>query len=248
MRPAPLVLHLVQRTLQTPDIYLSAFYGESLWLPFFIKRDLFMPIPSSPTKEQLTAVNEILMSVGQAPVTKLENTNPDVALAFETLTNVSREVQAEGWTFNKEYHLNSFVPDSTTKEIEIPSDVLQVDLSNHHANKSHDAVQRKGKLYDRQNHTYKWETTPTVDVVYLNDWGDLPKPIADYIVARSATIFSTRLVGDTTQYQLLREKEDYMRANAMEYECNQGGFTYFGAPEGGNFYVSYEPYNALYRH
>lgn len=206
-----------------------------------------MAIPSSPTTDQLTAVNEILMSVGQAPVTKLENTNPDVALAFETLTSVSREVQAEGWTFNKEYHLSSFVPDSTTKEISIPSDVLQVDLSDHHANKNKDAVQRNGKLYDRQNHTYKWDTTPTVDVVYFFDWGDLPKPIRDYIVARSATIFSSRIVGDPTQYKLLQEKEEYNRAMAMEYECNQGDFTFFGHPEGGNFYVSYQPYNALYR-
>ena len=206
-----------------------------------------MAIPSSPTTDQLTAVNEILMSVGQAPVAKLENTNPDVALAFETLTSVSREVQAEGWTFNKEYHLSSFVPNTTTKEINIPADVLQIDLSDHHANKNKDAVQRNGKLYDRQNHTYQWESTPTVDVVYFFEWGDLPKPIRDYIVARSATIFSSRIVGDPTQYQLLQQKEQYNRAMAMEYECNQGDFTFFGHPEGGNFYVSYEPYKAIYR-
>jgi hypothetical protein len=206
-----------------------------------------MDIPSSPKTDKTTAVNEILMSVGQAPVTKLENTNPDVALAFETLTSVSREVQAEGWTFNKEYHLTSFVPDSTTKEITIPADVLQVDLSDHHSNKDKDAVQRNGKLYDRQNHTYQWDSTPTVDVVFFFDWGDLPKPIRDYIVARAATIFSSRIVGDSTQYQLLQQKEQYNRAMAMEYECNQGDFTFFGHPEGGNFYISYEPYKALYR-
>ena len=188
-----------------------------------------------------------MQTVGQAPVTTLDQTNPDVAIAYDTLQQVSREVQAEGWTFNKEYHLNSFVPDATSKEINIPTDVLQIDLSDHHANKDKDAVQRNGKLYDRQNHTYEWDSTPTVDVVYFFDWGDLPKPIRDYIVARSATIFSSRIVGDPTQYQLLLQKEQYNRAMAMEYECNQGDFTFFGHPEGGNFYVSYEPYKALYR-
>ena len=207
-----------------------------------------MAIPSSPTTDQLTAVNEILMSVGQVPVTQLTNTNPEVALAFETLINVSREVQAEGWTFNKEYHLKTFVPDQTTKEITIPSDVLQVDLSNHHANKDKDAVQRNGKLYDRQNHTYQWDETPSVDVVYMFDWDDLPRPIRNYIVARAATVFSSRTVGDPTQYQILQQKEQYNRALAMEYECNQGDYTFFGAPEDGNFYVSYEPYKALYRY
>ncbi len=207
-----------------------------------------MAIPSSPTTDQLTAVNEILMSVGQAPVTQLENTNPDVALAFETLTNVSREVQAEGWTFNKEYGLTSFVPDSTTKEIAIPNDVLQIDISQYHNRDYKDVVQRNGKLYDRHNHTYTFEETPVVDVLYFYDWGDLPKPIRDYIVARSATIFSSRIVGDSTQYQLLSQKEEYNRAMAMEYECNQGDYTFFGHPEAGNFYTSYEPYKALHRH
>ena len=62
-------------------------------------------IPQNPTTEQLDSVNEMLAAVGQAPVNQLEATNPDVALAFDTLTRVSREVQAEGWTFNKEYHV-----------------------------------------------------------------------------------------------------------------------------------------------
>ena len=80
-----------------------------------------MALPTSPTTAQLDAVNEMLMSVGQTPVTQLEATNPDVALAFETLTQVSRGVQAEGWTFNRENHLSTFAPDSTTKKIQIPT-------------------------------------------------------------------------------------------------------------------------------
>tara|TARA_Y100000401_G_scaffold48680_1_gene37852 strand:+ start:471 stop:1094 length:624 start_codon:yes stop_codon:yes gene_type:complete len=207
-----------------------------------------MAIPTSPTSAQLAAVNEILMSVGQTPVTQLEATNPDVALAFETLTSVSREVQAEGWTFNRENHLSSFVPDSTTNKIQIPDNVIQIDLSDNHDNRSKDAVRRDGYLYDRENHTFEWNSTPEVDVVYLYDWGDLPKPIQDYIVSRAAAIFSSRVVGDPTQYQLLAQREAYNRAQALEYECNQGDYTYFGHPDGGNFYNSYEPYTALYRY
>lgn len=207
-----------------------------------------MAIPTSPTTAQLDAVNEMLMSVGQTPVTQLEATNPDVALAFETLTQVSREVQAEGWTFNRENHLSTFVPDSTTKKIQIPDNVLQIDLSDAHDNRSKDAVRRDGYLYDRENHTFEWDSTPEVNVVYFYDWGDLPKPIRDYVVARAAAIFSSRVVGDPTQYQLLAQREAYNRAQALEYECNQGDYTYFGHPDGGNFYNSYQPYTALHRY
>ena len=63
-----------------------------------------MAFPTTNSQQELPAVNQILQSCGQAPVTTLDQTNPDVAIAYQTLLEVSREVQAEGWTFNKEGH------------------------------------------------------------------------------------------------------------------------------------------------
>ena len=63
-----------------------------------------MAYPTTNAKEELPAINQILASVGQAPVTTLDQTNPDVAIAYDTLLQVSREVQSEGWTFNTEEH------------------------------------------------------------------------------------------------------------------------------------------------
>ena len=61
-----------------------------------------MAFPTTNATEELPAINEILASVGQAPVTTLDQTNPDVAIAYDTLINVTREVQSEGWIFNTE--------------------------------------------------------------------------------------------------------------------------------------------------
>ena len=63
-----------------------------------------MAFPTTNATQELPAVNQILQSCGQAPVTTLDQTNPDVAIAYQTLLEVSREVQAEGWSFNKEFH------------------------------------------------------------------------------------------------------------------------------------------------
>ena len=60
-----------------------------------------MAFPTTDSQDELQAVNQILASVGQAPVTTLEQTNPDVSIALDTLRQVSREVQAEGWSFNR---------------------------------------------------------------------------------------------------------------------------------------------------
>ena len=205
-----------------------------------------MPFPTTNATEELPAINQILASVGQAPVTTLDQTNPDVAIAYDTLTQVSREVQAEGWTFNTEYGVK-FTPD-TNDEILIANNILQIDLTHNATNYDKDSVRRSGKLYDKVKHTYTW-TAETVecDVVYYYDWVDLPIPIQDYITSRSATIVSSRIVGDTDQYKILQQKELNSRASAMEYECNQGDHTFFGHPEGQNYYTSYQPYHALYR-
>ena len=206
-----------------------------------------MPFPTTNATQELPAINQILSSCGQAPVTTLDQTNPDVAVAYDTLLQVSREVQAEGWTFNKEYHYE-FTPD-TDDQILIPSNILQIKLTENSANMDKDGVRRSGKLYDRHNHTYDWtDETVECDVVWEFDWVDLPQPIQDFIVARAATFVSQRIVGDQTQYQMLQQQEAYMRALALEYETQQGQFTFFGHPQGHtNYYQSYQPFHALSR-
>jgi len=205
-----------------------------------------MAFPTTNATQELPAINQILASCGQAPVSSLDQTNPDVAIAYDTLMEVSREVQAEGWSFNTENHY-AFTPDSND-EIVIPNNLLQIDLSDNSANVSKNAIRRNGKLYDKENHTDKWtEGAVDCDIVWLFDWVDLPVPIQDYITSRASTITSTRIVGDTAQFQMLQQKEAYMRAMAVEYECNQGDYTFFGKPDGVDQYISYKPYEALYR-
>ena len=208
-----------------------------------------MAFPTTNAAQELPAVNEILASVGQAPVTTLDQTNPDVAIAYDTLLNVSREVQAEGWIFNTE-EFYELTPD-TNGEIVIANNILQIDL---HAEKDnqYEAIRRNGKLYEKINHTYDWTTLTgwekvACDIVWLFDWVDLPRPFQDYITARAAAIVSTRIVGDPGQYQVLAQKEMYNRAQALEYECNQGDYTIFGHQRGKKPYDSYKPYQALYR-
>ena len=209
-----------------------------------------MPFPTTNATEELPAVNQILSSVGQAPVTTLDQTNPDVAIAYDTLLQVSKEVQSEGWTFNTE--LNYETTTDGNKQLVVPNNWLQVDLSssdNSYGTKNF--VRRDGKLYDRYNHTFELTDNASeeiiLDIIWLFDWVDLPSPIQNFITARSATIVSSKIVGDGQQFQILQQRETYCRAMAMEYECNQGDYTFFGHPTDKNYYKSYQPYHALSR-
>lgn len=175
-------------------------------------------------------------------------TNPDVAIALNTLREVSREVQSEGWSFNKEYDY-PITPDSNN-EVNIPNNILQMDLNREQRTENIDrqSINRGGKLYDKVAHSYKWtDETLYVDITWYFDWEYIPQPIQAFIVARAAAIVSSRIIGDGNQYQMLQQKEAFARAMAMEYECNQGDYTYFGSPKSGDYYQSYQPYHTLQR-
>ena len=207
-----------------------------------------MAFPTTDSQDELQAVNQILASVGQAPVTTLEQTNPDVSIALDTLRQVSREVQAEGWSFNREY--NYPLTPNDAGHIEIPANMLQMDLSiDDYYNRDKDPVPREGKLYNRIAHTYIWEADKTLyfDISWFWNFDDIPKVVRDYIVSRAATLTAMRIVGDPNLYSTLQQQEAYMRSNAMEWETQQGDYTFFGHPRGGNYYVSYKPFHALSR-
>ena len=209
-----------------------------------------MPFPTTNATVELPAINQILSSCGQAPVTTLDQTNPDVAIAYDTLLQVNREVQAEGWTFNTEYHYD--MTRDASGEIAIPNNILQIKLTENSANLDFDCIRRNGKLYDRQHHKYDLSDISgdnvECDIVWEFDWVDLPQPIQDYITARASTFVSQRTIGDQSQYQMLQQQEALSRALALEYETQQGQFTFFGHPQGlTNYYQSYQPFHALQR-
>ena len=86
-------------------------------------------------------------------------------------------------------------------------------------------------------------------MIWLFDWVDVPKPIQAFITARASAIVSSRIVGDSTQFQILQQNEAYTRALAMEYDTSQADLTFFGKPKGTakSNYISFQPFNALYR-
>jgi len=177
-------------------------------------------------------------------------TNPDVAIAYNTLTEVTREVQSEGWVYNTERNYAGLQPDASTKKVTVPNNVIQADLSQDYVNNlGRNVVNRGGVLYDTITHTDVWDTDETLylDVLWEFEYENIPQPIQAYIVARAAAIVSSRVIGDPNQYQMLQQKEAYARAMALEYDCNQGDHSFFGAPQNGNYYKAYSPFNTLIR-
>jgi len=90
----------------------------------------------------LSAVNSVLSAIGQAPVSVVDQNNPEVMMILQIVKEVNKDVQSEGWIFNQEYRL-PWRPDEDGY-IEIPDDVLRLDVSDGQYIKSTDVIRRPG--------------------------------------------------------------------------------------------------------
>ena len=189
-------------------------------------------------------MNAILAAIGTAPVTELDYANPEVALAYNLLQECNIDVQAEGWVFNTEHDFP--FPVAQGGEILIPENVLRLDISEGQVYRDCDVVKRGGKLYDKLNHTYKFKETIKADVTWLWDYEDIPTVFQRYITYKAAGRAAAQMMMDMEQVKLINSQEAFSRAACMEYECNQGDYTFFGTPAG-TTYRSYQPYRTLAR-
>ena len=204
-------------------------------------------IPSTITPTELDALNKILMAVGQAPIETVDQTNPDAAIAWATLQDCNRELQAEGWSFNRQrqYPLTS----DNAGILFVPSEFLFIELSDVPENRGIDVTVRQGKLYNLVDHTFTWELNKPylVDIIEQLQFVDLPIPAREYIISRASVQASYKIVGDQALYQMLQQKEAFSRTNLMTYETEQGNHTMFGWKLGQNLYEAYRPFQVLIR-
>ena len=170
--------------------------------------------------------------------------NPEISFIYNILTEVNKDVQNEGWVFNKEYNVK--IEPDTNKHISIPANVLSYDLHRDDENRDKNLVRRSGKLWDTIGQTFEFDNDAYLDILWLWPYEDLPSPFKRYIIARASVRAATQLVSNPQLVQLLQIQEAQTRATCTEYECQQGDFSYLGLPEKSN-YTPYQPYVVLAR-
>lgn len=186
-----------------------------------------MPIVNLAPTTELEAVNAMLRAIGEAPVSSLSTSQVDVVTALGILTDLTREVQGEGWRFNTEFGMevrptvSNFAWLDTagvTTLIHIykkPTGVVRWSLSTDAAqvaSKFIDVSERPSKkyvesgapvlvLYDRSNNRDGFPASERsvlyLDVVWLFDFEKLPETARRYIVIRAARQFAQEALGST---------------------------------------------------
>ena len=199
---------------------------------------------------ELSAVNTILGSIGQAPISTLDYDNPEIAFIYNLLKESNQDVQNEGWHFNRENHVKQMT--GTDNKIVIDASYIRIDNADEW-DKTRDFVRRKDsdglwKIYDKVNHTFEFPNDDHffVNVIRLYNFEDIPAPFQRYITYKAAGRAAVQLVANPQLQQMLGVFETQGRASCMEYECNQGDHNYMGWPDE-SAYQSYNPYTALRR-
>ena len=199
---------------------------------------------------ELSAVNTILGSIGQSPISTLDFDNPEIAFIYNLLKESNQDVQTEGWVFNRENHIKQYT--GSDNKIIIDSTYVRIDMEDSW-DKTRDFVRRKDtdgvwKLYDKVNHTFEYPDDDYfhVNVVRLLEFEDIPTVFQRYIIYKAAGRAAVQLVASPQLQQMMSTFEGQARAACMEYECNQGDHSFFGWPDD-SAYQSYQPYNSLRR-
>lgn len=172
---------------------------------------------------ELDAVNIMLGTIGESPISSLDAATGvvDAVTARQILTEVMIQVQEEGWHFNTEKNF-ILTPTSDTKEIFVPSNVIEVEASGD--DQQTDVAIRGNRLYDRTNHTYQFEKDLKCNMVLLLEFTDLPQSARHYITVRAARVFQQRVVGSDALHGYTKEDEARSRTAVQRYDAKTADY------------------------
>lgn len=165
---------------------------------------------------EIEAVNALLATIGEAPINSLEGQlTTDASMALSTVHEVSREVQTEGWSFNTEEKY-PLVPDQEGF-IYLPSNCMSI-IFPRPTLEEKNIVQRGMRLYDKEEHSYKFKRTLYADVIMLLPFEELPEAARRYITIRAARVFQQRVVGSDTLHKFNQWDELHARSILLDTE------------------------------
>ena len=184
--------------------------------------------------------------MGEAPVNSLAGQFGLAKQANDTLKEVSRTVQSEGWSFNTDYE-RTLTRTAGTNEIELSSDISRVKIDPYEY-PDNEVVQRGLKLYDRRKNTSIFTEDLKADVTYILSWTDLPEHARQYIMTKAGRTLQEQILGSADLSQINITIEAEARALFMEEETNAGDHNMIrGNPNHTGVFKTYQPSRTVLR-
>lgn len=161
----------------------------------------------------LTVVNNMLGTMGEAPLNAIDDAHPYRGACVSILSTVNREFQARGWWFNREQL--TLEPSALDGSLYLPGDAISV------RTEDRNYVQRYRRLYNLDGGTYVFTASEDVEIVRLVPFEETPELYAAYCAAEATQRFQKRYDGDSAKTRELGRELADARIAAVSEETRQ---------------------------
>jgi hypothetical protein len=183
---------------------------------------------------KLQAVNTMLAGIGEAPIAALPATRADGQMAESVLDEATREVLSMGWHFNTE--VKTLTRDVNGK-VAVPTDYAKIDLYDESLSRlDYEIVVRFDstgagamRLYNKAHNknTFVLGIDPKCEIVYYQDFEQIPETARRYIMIKAARVFQDRIAGAPTVHQFQMQDEIMALAALRDQEATDSDYTIF---------------------
>lgn len=160
---------------------------------------------------KLDAVNIVLDSIGETPVSSLTSGLPDAEAAEAKLDETTLEVLSKGWHQNVERGI--VMNPNNDRQIIVPRQYLRVDTIGE-SKDTNVAIRKqsgKRKLFDVKKYVYTFDRPLFVDAIIQMDYESLTFELQNYIAHRAARKFQESSMGSASLdgFTVRQEAESY---------------------------------------
>lgn len=169
---------------------------------------------------ELDAVNNIIATLGEAPIDTLEDcTDVDAMNAYRILQEVNRAEQSRGWSFNiiEDYVLNPDTSDNNRipwvdKYLFLKSDEYK--------------LVRSGKyVKDLKTNSTVFNAPITVEIILYVPFEDLPEQMRSYITAKAGFMFQSAYFGDEGMMKVTQMQVDDCWQHLQDLEMDNNDYS-----------------------
>ena len=185
-----------------------------------------MQTPSRTT--ELEAVNVCLSLMGQTPVSSLVAPyGADVANARTLITEESKNLQADGWKFNK-WREVTLAREVGTNKIPVANNVVSVDAD---TDSAVDVIFKAGYLYDLKNNTDVFDHDVVAEIKYYFAFDELPETARRFIMISAARKFQVRYLGSENQEAFTQRDESRAWTTFLHDQAEQQDANILNGPD-----------------
>lgn len=175
---------------------------------------------------ELEAINLCLGTIGEQPINAVPTSGTSKAsIARDLIYETSRDIQLEGLQCNTETNFEIELDEDSYATL--PANCLNVDTQFLYQNH---LVERAGKLYDTENHTFVLDDNVFVTMFLFLEWTDLPEHVRRYAGVVAARLFQKRYVSDPANHRFTEDDELKAKRQFQRKEMNNTDVTIFDNP------------------